>query len=93
MDRRRFLLTSLAGALPRRSPPRRSRRWGRSTGLVFCNPAFDHPAWVGAFLQGMRELGYIEGQNLVLEPRIAANRPSDGALRAVRHSLVSLEST
>jgi ABC-type uncharacterized transport system substrate-binding protein len=29
----------------------------------------------GAFVQAMRELGYVEGQNLVIETRSANNRP------------------
>ena len=30
--------------------------------------------WLDAFLQGLRELGYLEGKNIVVERRYAAGR-------------------
>src|SRR4029453_10992449 len=30
--------------------------------------------WLGAFLQGLRELGYVEGKNIVVERRYASGR-------------------
>ncbi len=73
MDRRRFLLTSLAGALaaPRAAEAQPAGKVWRigyvtsqsaeSTGRV----SFD------AFRQGLHDLGYVEGQNIVIESRWA----------------------
>ena len=73
MDRRRFLLTSLAGAVAaplavEAQPPKRARIAILSTG----NPR--SAAIFQAFEQRLRELGYIEGQNLVIEFRNAEGR-------------------
>ena len=38
-------------------------------------PASIEAHWWGAFVQGMRELGYVEGKNLVIEWRFAENKP------------------
>ncbi len=46
------------------------------------NPGFD------AFLQGLRELGYVDGQNVVIEHRFAEGRPEGLPTLAVE--LVSL---
>ena len=75
MDRRRFLLTSFAGVLvaplaARAQPAGRVYRVGmletRSTALNAAN--------VDAFRQGMRELGYREGQNLQIRYRSSDGR-------------------
>jgi putative ABC transport system substrate-binding protein len=66
MDRRRFLLISLAGALAAplaveaQQPPGKVHRIGLITSTVH----FTH-----AFRQGLRELGYVEGQNITIEQR------------------------
>jgi putative tryptophan/tyrosine transport system substrate-binding protein len=71
MDRRRFLLTSLASALaaPRaaeaqQSPVPRVGYLGNSS------PSLE-PDLVNAFREGLREFGYTEGQNIVIEYRWA----------------------
>jgi len=66
MDRRRFLLTSLAGALTplaaEAQPAGKVYRVGLlSMGTI--DP--DAPMWNG-FIDSMREYGYIEGRNLVI---------------------------
>jgi putative tryptophan/tyrosine transport system substrate-binding protein len=75
MDRRHFLLTSLAGALAaplvaEGQPAGKAYRIGvlemRPRAL---NANFD------AFRQGLREFGYVEGQNFVIEYRSADGRP------------------
>jgi putative tryptophan/tyrosine transport system substrate-binding protein len=67
MDRRRFLLASLAGALATplaasaQQPPGKLAR----IGLLGDVPSFLSEE----FRQGLRELGYVEGQNVVIEHR------------------------
>ena len=51
-------------------PPTHVHRIGALSGIVGTTPGRD--PFVEAFLEGMRALGYVEGQNLVLEDRAAA---------------------
>jgi len=69
VDRRHFLLTSLAGALvePLIAEAQPSGRIYR-VGVLLPTPISRIPG-TGAFKQGLRDLGYIEGHNLVLEYR------------------------
>jgi ABC-type uncharacterized transport system substrate-binding protein len=69
MDRRRFLLTSLAGALAaplavRAQPAQKVWRIGYLSGGTESDRLL-------LLTQSLRELGYAEGQNLVIEPRYA----------------------
>jgi putative ABC transport system substrate-binding protein len=68
MDRRRFLVTSLAGAL---AAPLAA--WAQQTGKVhtigFLGPPPSAGGLVQAFQQGLRDLGYVEGQNIRIEYR------------------------
>jgi putative ABC transport system substrate-binding protein len=74
MDRRRFLLTSLAGALAvslgaEAQQPGRIYRIGFLSGI---SPvAARSPE---SFQQGLRELGWLEGQNFIIEYRYAEGR-------------------
>jgi ABC-type uncharacterized transport system substrate-binding protein len=68
ISRRAFLalvaMSPLASAQPRARPAR--------LGYLLLTPLFDKPsAERAAFLQGLRELGYTEGANLVIEYRSA----------------------
>src|SRR5262245_15958126 len=72
MDRRRFLLTSLAGVL---GAPlvATAQHTGKVYRIGFLSPN-SSPAttpYSEAFRQGLRELGWIEGQNIVIEYRFA----------------------
>jgi putative tryptophan/tyrosine transport system substrate-binding protein len=74
MDRRRFLLTSLAGAFT--VPPvveaqqaAKVARIGYLTPNLAANPHLHE-----AFRQGLRDLGYVEGRNLVIESRSAEGK-------------------
>jgi putative tryptophan/tyrosine transport system substrate-binding protein len=81
MDRRRFLLTSLAGALaaPLSGEAQKGKVW--RIGFVLNAPPISEmlghepksPA-AKAFLTGLRELGWIEGQNVEIERRSAVGR-------------------
>jgi len=70
MDRRRFLLTSLAGALaePLAAEGQRS---GKIPRLGILSIGGGPPTVVEPFFQGLRELGWLDGQNLIIERRIA----------------------
>jgi putative ABC transport system substrate-binding protein len=72
MDRRRFLLTSLAGVVAaplvaNARPPAKVFRIGLLGGSTPTSPEASH-VWAG-FFEGLRELGYVEGQNVVIERR------------------------
>jgi putative ABC transport system substrate-binding protein len=75
MDRRRFLVTSLAGVLaaplvaqaqPAAPPP--GRLW--RVGILF--QADTRGPYLEAIRQGFRDLGYVEGRDLTIEARSAA---------------------
>ena len=69
MDRRRFLVTSLAGALAgplavdAQQPVKVPRVAFLTTTMPGSSPTTD------GFQQGLRDLGYVEGQNIVIEWR------------------------
>jgi putative ABC transport system substrate-binding protein len=92
MDRRRFLLTSLAGAL---AAPRvaEAQTAGKVTRIgILGNVPRTEPQgaelW-GAFIEGLRELGYVEGQNLTIEQRSSEGRYE--RLPALARELVRLK--
>jgi putative ABC transport system substrate-binding protein len=74
MDRRRFLLTSLAGALaaPVAAGAQQAGRVYR-VGFLWDTPAV-WPHALEAFRQGLRELGWVEGRNIVIEYRWTEGR-------------------
>jgi putative ABC transport system substrate-binding protein len=74
MDRRRFLLTSLAGALA--APlAAEAQQAGKvyPIGVMFVG-FVDPQAYLDAFRQGLRELGWMEGRNIELEVRAAEGK-------------------
>ena len=88
MNRRRFLVTSLAGALaaPIAAGAQLAGRVYR-IGVLDAVGATANAANLDAFRQALRELGYSEGQNLVIEYRSADGRPGrfpDLAVELVR---------
>jgi putative ABC transport system substrate-binding protein len=77
MDRRRFLLTSLAGAVagPLAAEGQKARKLPRiGTLSAFSSPS--QPDWQqrSPFWSALRELGWIEGQNIIVERRWAEGR-------------------
>ena len=72
MDRRRFLLTALAGAL---AAPLGA--WAQPVGKLWragylsSSSVQRERVRVAAFQQGLRELGYLEGKNILIEERYA----------------------
>jgi putative ABC transport system substrate-binding protein len=89
VDRRRFLLTSLAGAfaapLAAVAQPARVARIGYLSPLSAAADAVH----MEAFRQGLRDLGYVEGQNAVVEVRYADDKSA--RLPALATELVRLE--
>ena len=75
MDRRRFLLTSLAGALvaPVAAEAQQAGKIWRIGYLSVVSVETDR-SWVIAFRDGLRELGYREGENVIVEQRHAAQQ-------------------
>src|SRR4029453_4811755 len=89
MDRRRFLLTSLAGAVtaPFTAQAEQAAKVPR-IGFLSLNRRGDRHLH-GGFRQGLRDLGYVEGRNLVIE-----HRDADGELErlpALAAELVALK--
>jgi putative ABC transport system substrate-binding protein len=76
MDRCRFLLTSLAAGLagPLAAGAQQADRIAR-VGYLTLNLGAGEPRGREAFLQSLRDLGYVEGRNLVIEYRDAAGKP------------------
>jgi len=71
VDRRRFLLTSLAGALAVPFAAGAQQAVKRSR-IGFLSPqAGPSPTIMEAFRQGLRDLGYVEGENILIEYRWA----------------------
>jgi putative ABC transport system substrate-binding protein len=73
MDRRRFLLTALAGALaaPLATQAQQATKMYR-VGIL--STATESNSRTQNLIQGLRELGYVEGQHFTMEYRRAAGR-------------------
>jgi putative ABC transport system substrate-binding protein len=91
MNRRRFLLTSLVGAItPRASGAQQPGKIWRIGYLSLVSGELDqYKPWVAAFRDGLRELGYVEGENVIIEQRYAAGQV--GRLPALAAELVGLK--
>jgi putative tryptophan/tyrosine transport system substrate-binding protein len=74
MDRRRFLLTSLAGALaaPLAAGAQQAGKVYR-IGWLSGSPYAGSPLWA-AFIGGMQERGWVEGRNFTVEPLYSEGR-------------------
>ena len=70
MDRRRFLLTSLAAALVR-PPAAGAQQAGKvpRIGVLLSNSQASHSTDIEGFRLGLRERGYVEGRNIAIEYR------------------------
>ena len=76
MNRRRFLLTSLAGAFgaPLPGQPQQGGKARRIGLLTTFSSQHPQRELSDAFRRGLRELGYVEGQNIVIEYRSSEDR-------------------
>jgi putative ABC transport system substrate-binding protein len=89
MDRRRFLLTSLAGVLagPLAAGAQPQAQVSRIGVIPSGSPAMS-AASLDAFRQRLRELGYVEGRNIAIEIRYAVAHPE--RFRGLAAELVGL---
>ncbi len=89
MDRRRFLLTSLAGALAAPLVAEAQPAKVARIGYLSARSASADSTHIEAFRQGLRDVGYVEGQNAVVEARYADSK--SGRLPALAAELVRLQ--
>src|SRR5712691_9134341 len=76
-----FLVTSASlVALPAAAAPAQAQQTGKVYRIGFLRAGQPPKAWVEAFQQGLRERGYVDGQNLVVEFRFI-----DGSLGQLQH--------
>jgi putative tryptophan/tyrosine transport system substrate-binding protein len=73
MRRREFMLIGCAAVLPRAARAQRASPLPR-VGLVSIGADPGDPVVFRPFLEQLRELGYVEGRNIILERRFAAGR-------------------
>src|SRR5688572_10530053 len=71
MDRRRFLLTSLAGAVAAPIAVEAQQRGKHTIGVLYLGSAASFRPYVDAFREGLRERGYVEGDSVAIELRSA----------------------
>jgi putative ABC transport system substrate-binding protein len=81
MDRRRFLVTGLAGAL---AAPlgAEAQPAGKVPRIGILSPSRAYSGRVEAIRQGLKVLGYVEGQNIAIEHRYAKSEADLPALAA-----------
>ena len=88
MHRRRFLLTSVAGAL---AAPRatEAQQTGKTHRIGFLRNGPPPKTFIDGFRQGLRELGYVEGQNIIIEYQLpeTADQLLDAATTLVRRNV------
>ena len=76
MDRRVFI-SSIAGGLLVRPLVAKSQPAGRPPRIAYVGgtPPPSGARFWGAFVQGLRQLGWVEGQNIIIEQRFTGGRP------------------
>mgnify|MGYP001313548653 CR=1 FL=1 len=78
VNKRRKLLLALGGSalaspLPSIAQPA-TKVWRVGFLALFARPVSIESIYIGAFPRGLRELGYVEGRNLVIEWRFAEGK-------------------
>jgi putative ABC transport system substrate-binding protein len=82
--RRRDFITALGGMAAAAWPvsARAQQAKVATIGLLGTGSAAAQAQWTAAFVQRMRELGWVEGRNLAIEYRWAEGRTTTGSTRA-----------
>ena len=78
MNRRRFVLSTLAGAFVTRYADAQQTR----KRIGFLQPGEAPAAWMDAFRRGLREAGWVEQRNVVVEHRMAPTIADNAAIIA-----------
>jgi putative ABC transport system substrate-binding protein len=78
VDRRHFLLTSLAGALAPRATAATAADKTFRIGILMPDRSAEAATLVPVFRKALREAGYVEGQNVVVELRYAETAETIG---------------
>src|ERR1700731_2779303 len=68
-----FLASGAAGAWPRAAPAQQPAK-GPRVGWIWAGRSAGNPTEAAGFRQGLKEFGYIEGQNIVVEYRFGEGR-------------------
>jgi putative ABC transport system substrate-binding protein len=74
MDRRAFLAVAAAGGFIAMPAVARAQQAGKAHRIGFLSLQSGLTSTTEAFRQGLRELGYVEGRNLIIEYRWAARK-------------------
>ena len=85
----RFLIYILLVALCSYADAQQPTKMPRRVGYLGGGSAELEKVWIDAFLQGLRELGYFEGKNIVVERRYATGRYEE--LPALTAELIRLK--
>ena len=89
MDRRRFLLTSLAGALAAPLATQGQQTGKNTIGVLHLGSAASFRPYLNSFREGLRERGHIDGENVVIHVRSADDQA--GRLPALVAELLALK--
>ena len=89
MDRRMFLGTLAGGLLAPLAAEGQAPAKVPRIGFLSASSPMDNPRLLEAFRQGLRDLGYVDGQSIAIEYRFAEGRPE--RLPALATELVRLK--
>ena len=71
IDRRLILAVAVCLGVLVMSLAAQAQQTGKVPGIGLLQPGLGRPARTEAFRQGLRDLGYVEGKNVIIEFRVA----------------------